>query len=536
MRTAMRAKTTTILMLALAAVPAGAATTRVGTEFRVNTYTFERQEESAVAVDDDGDFVVAWISNGQDGQSYGVFAQRFASSGAPVAAEFIVNSYTQTFQQYVDADMDAEGDFVIVWTSYRQDGLNSGIFGQRYASSGAAVGTDFQINVVTVAVQSLPSIAMEDNGQFVVAWQSAPTLLGTGFNVFGRLFDSNGAASGGEFQVSTYTGSNQTMPAAAADADGDFVVAWTSSAADGSGIGNVFMQRFSSSGARVGTDFKVNSFSGSTPDNEVKPAAAMDADGDFVVAWTMSNQDGSGHGVFGRRFSSTGAPSGEFRINIRTADGQRDPTVAMDLSGRFVVAWSSENQDGSLTGVIAREFTRTGTSVAGEFQVNTTTAYLQLEPAIAIEPFGKFVIAWTGGKQVGFEAAVTEIFAQRFALSALPALDIDGDGETEPLTDGLLNLRRRFGFTGATLITGAVDLVNCTRCTAPSIEQYLTALGPLLDIDGDDELQPLTDGLLVARWLFGFRGATLTNNAVDLSDCTRCTAQPIRAHLETLDP
>ena len=178
---------------------------------------------------DDGDFVVAWISDGQDGQSLGVFAQRFASSGAPQAVEFMVNSYTHDVtSSYLTAGMDPDGDFVIVWTSYRQDGLNSGIFAKRFASSGTAVGTDFQVNVVTVAVQSYPSIAMEDNGDFVVVWQSSPTLLGTGFRVFGRLFDSSGAASGGEFQVSTYTGSNQMTPSAAADADGDFAVAWTS--------------------------------------------------------------------------------------------------------------------------------------------------------------------------------------------------------------------------------------------------------------------------------------------------------------------
>ena len=139
-----------------------------------STYTFERQEESAVAVADDGDFVVAWVSAGQDGQSYGVFAQRFASSGAPLAAEFIANSYTQSYQQHVDADIDADGDFVIVWTSYRQDGLNSG-----YSASVRQLGgrgrTDFQVNLITVTVQSYPSIAMEDNGDFVVAWQSDPT-------------------------------------------------------------------------------------------------------------------------------------------------------------------------------------------------------------------------------------------------------------------------------------------------------------------------------------------------------------------------
>ena len=323
------------------------------------------------------------------------------------------------------------------------------------------------------------------------------------------------------------------MPAAAADADGDFVVAWTSSAADGSSIGNVFMQRFSSSGARVGADFRVNSFSSLTPDNQLKPAAAMDADGDFVVAWTSLNQDGSSHGVFARRFSSAGVPSGEFKINIHTTGSQRDPTVAMDLGGRFVVAWTSENQDGAGYAVIGRRFTRTGAALAAEFQANTQTTNDQTDPAVAIEAAGDFVIAWTSGQQDGFEPGDTGVFAQRFAV---PALDVDGDGAAEPLTDGLLVLRGLFNFKGASLIVGAVDLVDCTRCTAPSIEQYLTALGPQLDIDGDGELLPLTDGLLVERWLFGFKGATLISGAVDLSDCTRCTAQAISTYLTPLGP
>jgi DNA-binding beta-propeller fold protein YncE len=58
----------------------------------------------------------------------------------------------------------------------------------------------------------------------------------------------------------------------------------------------------------------------------------------------------------------------------------------------------------------------------------------------------------------------------------VPSYDIDGDGQTEPLTDGLLLLRYLFGFTGATLVSGAVDVVNCTRCTAAVIEAYLGAL------------------------------------------------------------
>ena len=54
-------------------------------------------------------------------------------------------------------------------------------------------------------------------------------------------------------------------------------------------------------------------------------------------------------------------------------------------------------------------------------------------------------------------------------------LDVDGNGTTEPLTDGLLVLRFLFGFTGATLTTGAVG-AGCTRCDAAAIVAYLQSL------------------------------------------------------------
>ena len=58
----------------------------------------------------------------------------------------------------------------------------------------------------------------------------------------------------------------------------------------------------------------------------------------------------------------------------------------------------------------------------------------------------------------------------------LAPYDIDGNGLVEPLTDGLLLLRESFGFTGSTLVNGAVDLVKCTRCTATEIEAFIASL------------------------------------------------------------
>ncbi|HUP24643.1 MAG TPA: hypothetical protein VNB06_17095 [Thermoanaerobaculia bacterium] len=44
---------------------------------------------------------------------------------------------------------------------------------------------------------------------------------------------------------------------------------------------------------------------------------------------------------------------------------------------------------------------------------------------------------------------------------------------------------------------------------------------------------PLSDGLLVLRYLFGFTGSTLTNGAVG-AGCTRCDASTIELFLQAL--
>src|SRR5690606_36401463 len=58
---------------------------------------------------------------------------------------------------------------------------------------------------------------------------------------------------------------------------------------------------------------RVNTY---TTNFQRRPAVAMDSDGDFVVTWTSTYQDGSGYGVYGQRYDMNGnALGGEFRVN-----------------------------------------------------------------------------------------------------------------------------------------------------------------------------------------------------------------------------
>jgi hypothetical protein len=91
-------------------------------------------------------------------------------------------------------------------------------------------------------------------------------------------------------------------------------------------------------------------------------------------------------------------------------------------------------------------------------------------------------------------------------------------------------LRHLFGFAGVTLTEGAVTS-SATRSDANTIASYLDTNSGHVDIDGDGSTEALTDGLLLLRYLFGFDGATLIEGAVS-TDATRTTANEIKTYIQ----
>ena len=115
-----------------------------------------------------------------------------------------------------------------------------------------------------------------------------------------------------------------------------------------------------------------------------------------------------------------------------------------------------------------------------------------------------------------FNQQVTNQFGpQRYALLFKPgSYDVDANGQVTALTDGLINLRFLFGFSGSTLVAGALGS-GATRTDPAAIIAYLQCLATtMLDVDDNDSIGALTDGLLILRRMFGFSGTALTSNAI----------------------
>jgi hypothetical protein len=130
----------------------------------------------------------------------------------------------------------------------------------------------------------------------------------------------------------------------------------------------------------------------------------------------------------------------------------------------------------------------------------------------------------------------TGLSSPTFTLGPALSWDIDRNGSYDALTDGLLTMRYLFGFRGNALIADAVA-PDAQRSTAADIEVYLAlaANAAMLDIDGNGAQDALTDGLLIVRYLFGFRGDTLIDSAV-APDATRTTTEEIQAFITSFMP
>jgi hypothetical protein len=291
-----------------------------------------------------------------------------------------------------------DGEFVISWSEYQYPlGLLEHVFLRRYEVDGTPVGPEVQVTDEPIeAIAARTAVAVRPDSFFVAweDWTDAPQDVA----IRGRIVPFAGAPAA-SFPVSSSAG-QQTDPRLATQADGSALAVWSSddcAPEDPSG-GCIRARHFDPSGAPSGPAFTLNS---ETTDQQNRPAVAAAGDG-FVAVW-LSVDCGS-NCVRGRRVDATGTPvGGDFRVD--EAGGSAGPGVGGRDSGSFVVAWRRVGGGDWLT--YGRAFNASGAPLTGEFQVNTSTSSLTLDPDVAMNAAGGFVVVWSNDY---------ELWSRRFEL------------------------------------------------------------------------------------------------------------------------
>jgi hypothetical protein len=374
---------------------------------RVNAQHEGHQLLDSLAVTPDGRLVVLWeyisIFGGENPPSR-LLLREYSTAGAATDPLVLYRTTVPCcFEGHVTANQ--SGNIVALF----EKNLGFGFAARRYGFSKGP--TAFWIATPSAAQVIPEGVALDSAGGFVSIWRSAgqeaPDQPDFRSGLFGRRFDPAGHPLGPEFHVNTYRRNDQELSAIAmARNTGAFIVVWQSRDQDGSGWG-IYGQRFSADGTKLGGEFLIPTV---TTGDQEEAAVAMDPKGNFVVAWRGPDSlRPERNTIYARRFTAEGAKVGdEFRVTAASDGFEDDPQVAMDTNGNFVISW-----DHWPTGLVyARLYRADGRPVRDPIQITFSPG--QVLPQLGFTDNGTFGAAWTDAVPADY---LEDVYVQRFSAS-----------------------------------------------------------------------------------------------------------------------
>ena len=336
----------------------GATGAKAGVEFMLNENTNVFRDEPDLAPLPDGGFVTVW-SDGPTSNDANIVYRQYGNTGSPLGGPQVINTFTDNYQRYPAVASKSDGNFVVVWSSYLQDGDALGVFGQRMRMSLGAIGPEFPVNTTTTDIQWNSEVAYLPDGGFVVVWESKNQDEPGGYGVYARVWDLNGIAVTDEIPVNTFTGSDQRYPSLAVSTDGRFLVVWESWNQSGFGS-DLYGQWFNTDFEPTGDELHLNSF---LLDNQRRPVITSLDGGDLVLLYAGSGKHAH-TGTHLRRLDAAGQPLAfDSRVNRNQFDNGTVwyQDIAPLADGGFVTVWQAGgDQDGESFGVFAARYNANG--------------------------------------------------------------------------------------------------------------------------------------------------------------------------------
>ncbi len=280
------------------------------------------------------------------------------------------------------------------------------------------------------------------------------------------------------YDVTVNTGSDAT----ASDASGDYVIAWTDATAAFAGVWvNMYTQTaaIAADGTRTTSAALSKTIQVSSDSTATDISVACDVGGDFVVTWSVFNATTSWD-VYAALYDSTGnVIKNAFEVNTYTANVQNAAAVAMDAGGNFIITWQSLGQDGSGYGVYARRFDITGAVIGGTDEVQV----IAFDTAFT----GTFKLNWDNDNNPATPDLVTSaitylgnansiVAAVQAALAAIGA-----DCTVKAVTTRTLEITFSGGDAGTNEALLWVDSSKITVTTGSALGAVATATA----VDGD---------------------------------------------------
>ena len=324
---------------------------------------------------------------------------------AGVFAQLRVNEYDQHHQTHPAVAMDDDGCFVVVWRSHVADGRGGGVFACLFDAEGTAPGDEFKVNLSDVDVDTwTPAVAMAPSGDFVVAWVAD---RGGNCDVVARLFDAEGTPLTDELPVATSADIAESAPRIAMNATGAFVIVWTNWYGDAqTGRSYVAARTYAADGTPLTEPFEVGDYA-----QQKWPDVAMDEAGRFVVAWIRMGDTYNrpyGEFIMVRRFDADGAPLGAATHLTGDLNSRwYGPSVATGRDGRFMVAWAIGPFPYN---ICAQPFDADARPVTPPYIVNTCMEGNQGRPCVASNGDDDFLIIWDNHNPSGSGCCVSGQF------------------------------------------------------------------------------------------------------------------------------